>query len=154
MFDKSKNTLLLYILKAIFILLLLFIFFMLWRIFEKINSKQNIKETTLNSWDAFCILDLNEVSPIAIKWTIKSWDIRVIAWNEVISWNNSSFTLSTKDIYKSIQFVIPSWVWYFASKRWKKVYKISDIDTLEKMSASNIIFFNTLKDANDAWFEL
>ena len=154
MIFRLKNTVIIKIIKAIFILLLVFIIFLLWRIFEKATDKPEAVQTTFDSQGAYCILELDEITPIWIKWTIQSWDIRIIAWKEVISWSDTSFIINTKGIYKWIEFAIPVQAKYFASNRWKKLYNISNIKALEKMSVKNLIFFNSLQDAKVKWYQL
>ncbi len=149
-----KDTVLILIAKVIFVISIIVVFFMIWRIYEKISYKSEISPVTIPTTDAFCILELNEVSPLWINWKVKLWDIRIVAGDQLISWNDINFDLSTKDIFKSLEFVIPSWVRFFASKRWKKLYNIKDVNKLMKMNVKNLIFFKSLDNARVHWYNL
>ena len=125
---------------------------MIWRIYEKLSLKSQVVPITIESSDTYCVLDLSEVSPLWIKWRVEVWDIRIIAWDEVISWNDMNFDLSTKQIFRSLEFVIPSNVKYFASKKWTKLYIIDNKTMLAKMNVQNLIFFKSLQNAKSKWY--
>ena len=127
---------------------------MIWRIFEKIKNKPESIPITFEQWDAYCVLSLEEINPFSVKWKINIWDVRIVAWDDVISWKNINFSLNTKKIFRSLKFAIPRHSKYFASKKWKKIYPISNIKKLEKMSVENLIFFNNLENAKAKWYRL
>lgn len=152
---SSKSWILVYIVKAVFVLFIFAVSFFLWRIYEKINSKNSSSiETSCINQDAYCILNINEVTPLWIKWKIEAWDIKIIAWKEVVSWKDTEFQMNIAWVYKNISSVIPQWSKYFASKKWKKLYSINDSKKLNSLSPKNLIFFNSLEEGKNAWFEL
>lgn len=151
---NSKSSVIFYLIKIIFILFIFIVAFLIWRIYEKTLTKKSSLPTTCINQDAYCILNFSEVSPIWIKWNIEAGDIKIIAWDEVISWKEVQFQINTSSIYKNISFVIPEWTNYFASKKWKKLYHISNSKKLSTISSSNLLFFKSLEEGNKAWFSL
>jgi len=141
--------------KAILILAIFVVWILIWRLYEKINnsSSDNLILECTSCNDTYWILNITEVSPLWIKWEITAWDLRIVAWDQSVSWKDTNFQLSTTDVYRSLKFVAPEWAKFFASKYWKKLYPISDEKSLEKISVKNIIFFKDLNEAKRYWFE-
>ncbi len=151
---NSKSSIIFSLIKIIFILFVFIIAFLIWRIYEKTLTKKSSLPTTCITQDAYCILNISEVSPIWIKWNIEAGDIKIIAWDEIISWKEIEFQVNTSSIYKNISFIIPEWAKYFASKKWKKLYSILNSKKLSTMSSANLLFFKSLEEGNKAWFSL
>lgn len=144
------------VIKIVLIFVLLLIWILIWRLYEKItnSSSDNFTLECPSPLDAFWILDITEVSPLWIKWKITSWDLRIVAWKEAISWKDINFELSTANIFRAMKFVSPDWAKFFASKKWKKLYNISDEKALDKITPNNIIFFKTLDEAKKYWYKM
>lgn len=150
----KKDKVFSFVAKLILILAIFFVWILTWRLYEKLSdSDQDLILSCPSCNDSYWIVNITEVSPLWIKWEVTSWDLRVVAWKEVVSWENVKFQISTIDLYKPLSFVAPDWAKFFASKYWKKLYSISDEKSLNRISPKNIIFFKNLDEAKRYWFD-
>ena len=100
-----------------------------------------------------CVIELAEVSPFGIKGDVAGNDLRIKAQNNILEIpENHNFQINTAALFRNIKAVIPKNTSFFASKRGKKFYDITNTKKLEKISPENIVFFKNEKAALAAGF--
>lgn len=106
---------------------------------EEIEIKEKYKES---------VFQIDSVSPFNIKLKGISGNPRLFIKNDFYEIKEGqSISADASGIYLDIQSEIPDGAMFFASKRGKKIYDISNIKKLNSMSKKNLIFYSNEEEA-------
>jgi hypothetical protein len=148
-----------FIKKNLFIIILNLIFFYLGVLCTEIYLYQN-KNTKIIKTELISpkenILKITKTSPLFIEASFKGDNLKILTNNNhqetLILENEKKIRLDTQSLFYNLKDLVPKDTKYFASKKGKNVYDITDNQKFNQLNFNNLIFFKSLEEAKKQGF--